>query len=94
MAARSMRGAIVVIVSIGSLLGFGVWAQLGSAGAAGPDTIQYVQQTGSGGTYIRYVPGDGSPATTQAVTGGGGCATPTVSGPPVLAFSARSYPNG
>jgi hypothetical protein len=94
MAARRIRGGIVAIASIGSLLGFGVWTQLGSAGAAGPDTIQYVQQTGSGGTYIKYVPGDNSTATTQAVTSGGGCATPTPSGPAILAFSARSYPNG
>jgi len=92
--ALEYRRAVVAIACIGSLLGFGAWTQLGSAGAAGPDTIQYVQQTGSGGTYIKYVPGDGSPPTMQSVTSGGGCATPTPSGPPVLAFSTRSYASG
>jgi hypothetical protein len=59
-----------------------------------PDKVVYVQQSGNNKTYLQYVPGDGSKATTQAVTGGGGCATPDVKGSPVLLFGARVYPNG
>ncbi len=65
----------------------------GPATASGPDTIQYVQTTGNGGTYIEYVPGNGSTPTSQSVTGSGGCATPTVHGTPILGFSALLYPN-
>ena len=36
-----------------------------------PDKIVYVQTTGSGGTYLQYVPGDGSTVTKQSVTSGG-----------------------
>jgi hypothetical protein len=73
-----------------------VGIQLGGATTVtpNPDTIQYVQTTGSNGTYLKYVPGDGSKATTQSVTSGGGCATPTPSGVPILAFSAEYYPAG
>jgi uncharacterized repeat protein (TIGR01451 family) len=68
--------------------------QIGGATAGatvGPDTIQYVQTTGSSGTYIKYVPGNGSAATKESVTSGGGCATPTPSGVPILSFSALYY---
>ena len=73
-----------------------VGIQLGGATTVtpNPDTIQYVQTTGSNGTYLKYVPGDGSKATTQSVTSGGGCATPSPSGVPILAFSANYYPGG
>ena len=63
------------------------------ASATGPDTVQYVQTTGSSGTYIQYVPGNGSKPTTESVTSGGGCATPSPSGVPLLAFSASTYPD-
>ena len=59
-----------------------------------PDKIVYVQTTGSNGTYLQYVPGDGSKVTKQSITSGGGCATPSPSGVPILAMSARTYPNG
>jgi uncharacterized repeat protein (TIGR01451 family) len=62
-----------------------------AAAASGPDTIQYNQTTGSSGSYIKYVPGDGSTPTTQSVKGGGGCATPTPSGLPILGLAARYY---
>lgn len=64
------------------------------AGATTQDEIQYVQTTGSSGTYIKYVPGNGSKATNQSVTSGGGCATPTPSGVPLLNFAGFIYPNG
>jgi hypothetical protein len=95
MRARTKTIAGVVFITATLLvLTFTVWSPSGHASASAPDTIQYAQQTGSGGTYIKYIPGDGSTATTQAVTSGGGCATPTPSGPPILAFSAKYYANG
>ena len=85
---------VAALVMSTSLVGVGVWTQLGSgASTPGPDKIVYSQQNGKNGTYIQYVPGDGTKATTQAVTGGGGCATPNTTNP-VLAFSAHYYPNG
>jgi hypothetical protein len=89
-----LRRVVAFVATIGTLLGAGIWTQLSSAGAAGQDKIQYNQQTGSSGTYILYVPGDGSKTTKQSVTSGGGCATPTPSGTPILAFGARFYPSG
>ena len=57
-----------------------------------PDQILYYQQKGGGGSLVKYVPGDGTAATTQSLaTGGGGCSSPTPSGPPLLPFSARYY---
>jgi hypothetical protein len=97
MGGRNVFSQRVVALITGLLLSagaVGVTQLGGSATATAPDTIQYVQQTGSGGTYIKYVPGDGSKATAQSVTSGGGCATPTPAGAPILAFSARSYPSG
>jgi hypothetical protein len=64
------------------------------ASATGPDTVQYVQTTGSSGTYIQYVPGNGTESTTESVTSGGGCATPSPSGIPLLGFSGSLYPDG
>lgn len=49
-----------------------------AASAAGPDTIQFTQTSGSSKAYFKYVPGDGSTATTQNITGGGGCSSPTL----------------
>jgi hypothetical protein len=87
----------VIMLAVALVTGTFAWSQLGG-GAAGAtttlDSITYNQQTGSNGTYIQYVPGDGSKTTKQSVTSGGGCATPTPSGTPILAFSANYYPNG
>jgi hypothetical protein len=59
---------------------------------ASPDRIVYEQTTGNAGTYVQYVPGDGSKPTNQAITGGGGCGTPTAKNPPpILPFSAALY---
>ena len=93
---RLFSRPIVLIVAVALLTGTFAWSQLGGAAGAtsGPDKITYNQQTGSNGTYIQYVPGDGSKATKQSVTSGGGCATPSPSGAPILAFSANYYPNG
>jgi hypothetical protein len=89
------RHALVLGV-VTAVVATGVWAQFGGATtvASNPDTIQYVQTTGNNGTYLKYVPGDGSKATTQSVTSGGGCATPTPSGKPILGFSANYYTGG
>jgi hypothetical protein len=93
---RARHRHVVVLGAITSLIATGLWVQLGGATttSTSPDTIQYVQTTGSNGTYIKYVPGDGSKATTQSVTSGGGCATPTPKGAPILGFSANYYPSG
>jgi len=91
---RVIRRPIIAFVSVALVAGTFAWSQLGgAAGATGTlDKIVYNQQTGSNGTYIQYVPGDGSKPTKQSVTRGGGCSTPSVSGTPLLAFSALSYP--
>src|SRR4051812_11842330 len=91
---RAIRRPTIVMVGVALIAGTFAWSQLGgAAGASGTlDKIVYSQQTGSNGTYIQYVPGDGSKATKQSVTSGGGCATPSPSGVPLLAFSALYYP--
>lgn len=67
----------------------------GAANAAsGSDVVEYVQTTGNSGTYIQYVPGNGSAPTNESITGGGGCATPTPSGVPLLQLSASYYASG
>ncbi|HLX78258.1 MAG TPA: hypothetical protein VKR27_05185 [Acidimicrobiales bacterium] len=80
--------AIAIPISVTTLTSGGT-----STSTNGPDTVQYVQTTGNGGTYVEYLPGNGSTPTTQSVTGSGGCATPTVHGAPILGFSAFLYPN-
>jgi hypothetical protein len=63
-----------------------------AATAPGPDTVQYVQTTGTGGSFIKYIPGNSSIApTTESLTGGGGCSTPTPSVTPILGLSAFKY---
>src|SRR6266581_1762585 len=73
---------VLVLGAITSLIATGLWVQLGGATttSTNPDTIQYVQTTGSSGTFIKYVPGDGSKVTNQSVTSGGGCPTPSPKG--------------
>jgi hypothetical protein len=66
------------------------------AGATGtqssPDEILYGQTTGTPSTFYQYVPGNGSAPTTQTVSPkNGNCGTPTVSGAPILAVSAKLY---
>ncbi len=89
-----LKFSAVLIATI-SLVAVGLWARFDSskASAAAADKVIYSQQSGKNGSYLQYVPGDGSKVTTQSVTGGGGCATPNTSNP-VLAFSANWYPNG
>jgi len=87
-------GVVAVVALTASVLAASASAPLRSGAAtSAPDKIVYAQQTGKNGTYLQYVPGDGSKPTTQAVTGGGGCATPSSSNP-VLAFTARYYSGG
>ena len=53
----------IVAIAVAALAATVSFSQLGtSAGAAVPDKIVYGQQTGANGTYIKYVPGDGSAA--------------------------------
>jgi hypothetical protein len=88
---------VAALLAVVALVAFAV-AAIGDNPAQGatstPDKVLYVQTTGSNGTYLQYVPGDGSKATKQSVTSGGGCATPSPSGPPILGMSARVYPSG
>jgi hypothetical protein len=89
---RVLAISMVVAAVVGGLAVVELGGSSGAPGATvNPDTITYNQTTGSSGTYINYVPGDGSKATKQSVTSGGGCATPTPSGTPILAFSANYY---
>ncbi|MDP9335417.1 MAG: hypothetical protein M3Q30_19215 [Actinomycetota bacterium] len=93
---KGLRRHALIFGTITSLIATGLWVQLEGAAATStnPDKIQYNQTTGASGTYIRYIPGDGSAPTNQSVTSGGGCATPTPNGPAILAFSAKYYANG
>jgi hypothetical protein len=95
-ARKLLSRPFVIVAVIAAVAGAASLSQLGGAAGATAvaDKIVYNQLTGSSGTYIQYVPGDGSKVTKQSVTSGGGCATPTPSGVPLLAFSAKSYPNG
>jgi hypothetical protein len=66
------------------------------AGATGtqssPDQILYGQTTGTPSTFYEYVPGNGSASTTQTVSAKNGkCGTPSVSGAPILAVTAKLY---
>jgi hypothetical protein len=67
-----------------------------AAGATGtqnsPDQIVYGQTTGTPSTFFEYVPGNNSAPTTQTVNAQNGkCGTPTVSGAPILAVTAKLY---
>ena len=86
---------LIIAIAIAAVAGTITVSQLGGpAGAAEPDKIVYGQQTGANGTYLQYVPGDGSAVTNQAVTSGGGCATPSPQGVPLLGFAGKYYANG
>ena len=86
--------AIGVPLALTTSGGGGSLFRASPAGATTPDKILYAQTTGSQGTYIQYVPGDGSKPTKESVTSGGGCATPTPSGVPLLNFAGFLYPDG
>src|SRR5258708_1561452 len=87
---------LVIAVAVAAGAGAVSLTQLGGTASASAtqDKVTYNQTTGNSGTYINYVPGDGSKTTKESVTSGGGCATPTPSGVPILAFSASYYPDG
>ena len=94
-ARKLLSRPVIIAIVIAAIAGtFSVSRLGGPAGAAEPDKIVYGQQTGSSGTFLQYVPGDGSAATKQAVTSGGGCATPSPQGVPLLGFSGKYYANG
>ena len=66
-----------------------------AASASGQDEIQYVQTTGNSGTYIQFVSGStGKVTAKESVTSGGGCATPTPSGNPLIDFNGFLYSDG
>ncbi len=91
---KMLAVSAAVAVAASGLTAAAVLVPGGSAGASAPDVIQYVQQSGSSGTYIRYIPGNGSAPTNQSITsGGGGCSTPSPSGTPILNFSGAYYAN-
>src|SRR4029079_8672923 len=97
MRARKLLSRPVVIIGvIAAITGSVAYSQLGGAGADTntPDKIVYNQTSGSSGTYLQYVRGNGSTPAKQSVTSGGGCATPSPSGVPLLTFTGRVYPNG
>jgi hypothetical protein len=87
-------GSLLAVMVLGAAVVAAVAGDSAGGVTTTPDKVLYVQTTGSNGTYLQYVPGDGSAPTKQAVTGGGGCATPNPSGPPILGMSGRVYPSG
>ena len=91
---RSWVSVVVGFVLVSTTLAaIPFWGSAANAASAA-DKILYVQTTGASGTYIQYVPGDGSTPTNESVTGGGGCATPSPSGIPLLQLSASYYASG
>jgi len=87
---------------MGPLAAVGI-VSIGAAGATvGTDAIQYVQPTNGTNTgyAFSYIPGDGSPATSQPLTlsgtqdgdnDGDDCATPTYSGSPFLTLTGLYF---
>jgi hypothetical protein len=95
-ARKLLSRPFIIAMAVAAVAATVSFSQLGgSAGASGTqDKITYNQTTGAKGTYIQYIPGDGSKVTNQSVTSGGGCATPSVSGVPLLGFAGRYYASG
>jgi hypothetical protein len=104
-AKRLLSAGVIGVAAIVAPLSFTVFSSGPSAVAApagsscvqtpNVDQICYVQTSGSTGTYIAYQAGSpaGVKQTTQSVTSGGGCASPTISGPgdPILPFQGWVY---
>ncbi|HWF15124.1 MAG TPA: hypothetical protein VG244_02975 [Acidimicrobiales bacterium] len=61
---------------------------------ANPDTVVYSEGKGNSSNFIAYVPGDGGKSTTESVTAGGGCSSPTIHGVPLLNLAGFLYPSG
>jgi hypothetical protein len=95
------RGLLIGVVAVAAVAlplattgdGHGTVFKAARAAAAQQATILYNQTTGKSGTYIQYTDSNGN-VTNQSVTSGGGCATPSPSGSPLLGFSAWVYDSG
>ena len=81
--------AIATPISL-SVLSGATSAPAASSSTPTPDKIVYGEGKGSSSNFIEYVPGSGTP-TTQSVTAGGGCSSPTIHGTPLLNLSALLY---
>jgi len=92
-ARKLLSRPFIIVIAIAAVAATVSFALLGNAASASAvqDKITYNQVSGNSGTYLQYVPGDGSKPTKESVTSGGGCATPSPSGVPLLAFSAKYY---
>jgi len=95
-ARKLLSRPFIIVIAIAAVAATVSFALLGNAASASAvqDKITYNQVSGNSGTYLQYVPGDGSKPTKESVTSGGGCATPSPSGVPLLAFSAKYYASG
>jgi hypothetical protein len=59
-----------------------------------PDTVVYAEGKGSSSNFISYTDGKTGAVTTQAVTSGGGCSSPTIHGVPLLNLAGYVYTYG
>ena len=61
-----------------------------------PDTIVYAEGKGASSNFIQYTNNRTNPptVTTQSVTSGGGCSSPTIHGTPLLNLAAYVYTYG
>ena len=66
-----------------------------SATVTPPDVVTYAEGKGSSSNFIQYVPGNGGATTTESVTAGGGCSSPTIhAAQPLLTLAAEGYGGG
>jgi hypothetical protein len=96
-AKRLFAAGAIGLAAIATPISLSVLSGVANAPAASPstptspDTIVYGEGKGSSSNFIQYVPGDGSKPTTESVTAGGGCSSPTIHGVPLLNLSALLY---
>jgi hypothetical protein len=96
-AKRLLVAGAIGIAAIATPISMSVLSGVANAPAASPstpassDTIVYGEGKGSSSNFIEYVPGDGSKPTTEAVTAGGGCSSPSIHGVPLLNLTALLY---
>ncbi|HEV3327881.1 MAG TPA: hypothetical protein VGZ33_00650 [Acidimicrobiales bacterium] len=84
--------AVAAALSLGLAPVIFIQLEGGVAGATTTsDTVNYVQS--SSASSYSFVPGSGSPSTTQSITPTGTCKTPSTSGAPLLSLSALVYKN-
>ncbi len=94
---RLLVGGVVAVAAIATPVSLSVVLPgVGStpaspASPASPDKVIFGQGTSSSSNFIEYVPGNGSPPTTEAVTSGQPCDQLTINGVPLLNLTGLLY---